>query len=332
MIKKEKTLLLVFFFRHLIKSILILIPLFGLHSLFVVWVFYHKNQGHTIWYYIAVIFKAIFGDLQVIQREINCVYCKRKSFICFFFFKGFFTSLIYFYFNTEIRHEVFRQVQRTLLRHDTVRRSSAGETLSTRLSVFRISLNRRRQSSIPNRHDRRRTTMPTTLPSVSKKHRNHCRKFLISICPCLFKNSKPITRDRSRGQFPTEPINPNEISPIIQTNLTPIDDLGGQTSSLIIPTDTTKDAFDNEGLTCETLLTKNTHESNDDDDVLSDENDVTFHHTSFNGEQNSLIFNPTPSAIRKANSKDNVRHRSRSDEHRFKELTMDDIEENKPLR
>lgn len=51
--------------RHLIKSILILIPLFGLHSLFVMWVFYHKNQGHTIWYYIAVIFKAVFGDLQV---------------------------------------------------------------------------------------------------------------------------------------------------------------------------------------------------------------------------------------------------------------------------
>ena len=57
----------IFCFRHLIKSILILIPLFGLHSLFVMWVFYHKNQGHTIWYYIAVIFKAIFGDLQVIQ-------------------------------------------------------------------------------------------------------------------------------------------------------------------------------------------------------------------------------------------------------------------------
>jgi hypothetical protein len=54
-----------FFSRHLIKSILILIPLFGLHSLFVMWVFYHKNQGHTIWYYISVIFKAIFGDLQV---------------------------------------------------------------------------------------------------------------------------------------------------------------------------------------------------------------------------------------------------------------------------
>jgi hypothetical protein len=32
------------------------------------WVFYHKNQGHSIWYYVAVIFKAIFGDLQVKQE------------------------------------------------------------------------------------------------------------------------------------------------------------------------------------------------------------------------------------------------------------------------
>jgi hypothetical protein len=32
------------------------------------WVFYHKNQGHTVWYYIAVIFKAVFGDLQVIKK------------------------------------------------------------------------------------------------------------------------------------------------------------------------------------------------------------------------------------------------------------------------
>ena len=55
--------------RHLIKSILILIPLFGLHSLFVMWVFYHKNEGHTIWYYISVIFKAVFGDLQVIIAD-----------------------------------------------------------------------------------------------------------------------------------------------------------------------------------------------------------------------------------------------------------------------
>lgn len=51
--------------RHLIKSILILIPLFGLHSLLVMWVFYRKKEGHTIWYFISVIFKAIFGDLQV---------------------------------------------------------------------------------------------------------------------------------------------------------------------------------------------------------------------------------------------------------------------------
>ena len=315
------------FSRHLIKSILILIPLFGLHSLFVVWVFYHKNQGHTIRYYIAVIFKAIFGDLQVIEREMNCSLIDKRL----FFSKGFFTSLIYFYFNTEIRHEVLRQVQRTLLRHDNVRRSSAGETLSTRLSVFRISLNRRRQSSIATRHDRRRTTTPITLPLVSETRLIRCRKFLISICPCLLKNSKPMARDRSRGQFPIEPNhnNPNELSPAIQTDFTPIDDLAGQTSTLIIPTDTTRDAFDNERLTSDTLLCKNTDGTDDDDEVLSDENDVTFHHTSVNGEQTSFMSSHTPLVTRKTALKEKVRHLSKSDGHAFKELTINDSEENK---
>ena len=250
------------------------------------------------------------------------------AFVCS---KGFFTSLIYFYFNTEIRHEVLRQVQRSLLRHDTVRRSSVGDTLSTRLSVFRMSMNRRRQSSIPNRQDKRRTTVPSAAPPVVPETRLiRCRKFLSSLCPCLIKkHSKPVTQQRARGQHPIEPIHANnETSPPI---LTPMDDLGGMASTLASPTDSTKGAFDNDGLTCETLVVKNDHENNDDDDVLSDENDVTFHHTSFNGEQISLMSSQTPLLTRNL-PRENLRTRSKSDGHTLKELAYDYFEEQKSLR
>ncbi|CAF4532157.1 unnamed protein product [Rotaria sp. Silwood2] len=181
--------------RHLIKSILILIPLFGLHSLFVMWVFYHKKQGHTIWYYIAVIFKAIFGDLQ-----------------------GFFTSLIYFYFNTEIRSEVVRQFQRTLLSNDAVRRSSGGDTLSTRLSVFRISLNRRRRSSNPNRNGKCRTTILFSPPQVLNTRQIYWRKFLAFICPCLF-NSNNNNKNNNDNTKPLEQVHESQKGLSIEPTL-----------------------------------------------------------------------------------------------------------------
>ena len=89
-----------FFLRHLIKSILILIPLFGLHSLFVMWVFYHKNQGHTIWYYIAVIFKAVFGDLQVRTTRFIFSFQWQKQQVLFLGFFHFVDLLLFQYGNS----------------------------------------------------------------------------------------------------------------------------------------------------------------------------------------------------------------------------------------
>ncbi|CAF1352558.1 unnamed protein product, partial [Didymodactylos carnosus] len=134
--------------RHLIKSILILIPLFGLHSIFVMWIFYRHDKGYTIWTYIAIMFKAVFGDLQ-----------------------GFFTSLIYFYFNTEIRQEVLRQLQRTtwISSTDNVRRSS-GETFSTRLSTFRMSFTRRHRASSKDKGAKKELKVNYQHPELEQRH------------------------------------------------------------------------------------------------------------------------------------------------------------------
>ncbi|CAF1038987.1 unnamed protein product [Rotaria sp. Silwood1] len=289
--------------RHLIKSILILIPLFGLHSLFVIWVFYNKNQGHTIWYYISVMFKAVFGDLQ-----------------------GFFTSLIYFYFNTEIRYEVLRQVQRAIITSETVRRSSAGDTLSTRLSTFRRSISRHRHSSIQNRNNERRR-MNTSYPNTSiikSKHKTWWRKFLILICPCLIKKFNE-ERNLQEEQQPVEQNNLNEITPVIVPELVVIDDNGGVTSPLIVQICSTKGAIDNDGLTCDTVLMKN---ENEDYELLTDGNDVTIQQSSFHTEQISSS-NHTPISIDLNNLQ---RKRSNSDSYVLKNLLSSHFPDNKSLR
>ncbi|CAF2865849.1 unnamed protein product [Rotaria sp. Silwood2] len=297
--------------RHLIKSILILIPLFGLHSLFVMWVFYHKKQGHTIWYYIAVIFKAIFGDLQ-----------------------GFFTSLIYFYFNTEIRSEVVRQFQRTLLSNDAVRRSSGGDTLSTRLSVFRISLNRRRRSSNPNRNGKCRTTILFSPPQVLNTRQIYWRKFLAFICPCLFNsninnknnndNTKPLEQvHESQKGLSIEPTNhQNETLPTIQINLISDDDIDGVQSSLLVQNCPSKGRIDNDGLTCDTVLMKNENE-----ELLTTASDVTINQTSFGSEQMSTILNNTP-LLTRSNINNDHRLRSKNDGHNSKEFVSSFIDDN----
>lgn len=296
--------------RHLIKSILILIPLFGLHSLFVMWVFYHKNQGHTIWYYIAVIFKAVFGDLQ-----------------------GFFTSLIYFYFNTEIRHEVLRQVQRTLLTNDNVRRSSAGDTLSTRLSVFRISFSdrRRRQSSIPNRNDKQRTISTSPSSLTFKTHEICWRKFCSFICPCLhIRTTKIVEQDQPRlfheinnnnnnnnnhhEQIQNQPAITIEENALIEPLLS---------ENRLVKTTT----VDTDGLTCDTDIIKHEH----DDEHLSSANDVTIHQTSIISDQHSSMSNHTPSLERDSIDNDDSRVRSKSDGHTLKHLAVKYAQDNKSL-
>ncbi|CAF3420437.1 unnamed protein product [Rotaria sp. Silwood1] len=303
--------------RHLIKSILILIPLFGLHSLFVMWVFYHEKQGHTIWYYIAVIFKAIFGDLQ-----------------------GFFTSLIYFYFNTEIRLEVVRQFQRTLLSTDAIRRSSAGDTLSTRLSVFRISLNRRRRrSSNQNRTEKYRTTISSSSPQVLTTRQIYWKKFLIFICPCLFNKNNNNDNNNNNNNIETleqlyepekqlsiEPINhQNETSPIIQINIISDDnDTSTRRSSLLVKNTSSKDIIDNDGLTCDTVLMKNENE-----ELLSNASDVTINQTSFSGEQPSMTLKNTP--LLTPNNINNHYIRLKSDEHNSKELASRSFNDHQSL-
>ncbi|CAF3398188.1 unnamed protein product, partial [Rotaria sp. Silwood2] len=288
--------------RHLIKSILILIPLFGLHSLFVIWVFYHRNQGHTIWYYISVIFKAVFGDLQ-----------------------GFFTSLIYFYFNTEIRYEVLRQVQRALISNETVRRSSAGDTLSTRLSTFRRSISRHRHSSIQNRNERRRMNPSYPNSSIIKpKHKTCWRKCLTLICPCIIKKLIE-KRNLQEEQQPAELNNLNEITPAIVPELVVVDDTGGVSSPLIVQIRSTKGAIDNDGITCDTVLMKN---DNEDYELLTDENDVTIQQSSFHAEQTSSS-NHTPISIRLKNLQ---RQRSNSDGYVLKGLSSSHFADNKSLR
>ncbi|CAF0945021.1 unnamed protein product [Rotaria sordida] len=294
--------------RHLIKSILILIPLFGLHSLFVMWVFYHKNQGHTIWYYIAVIFKAIFGDLQ-----------------------GFFTSLIYFYFNTEIRSEVVQQFHRTLLSNDALRRSSAGDTLSTRLSVFRISLNRRRRSSNQNRSEKSRKTTLCSSPQVLSTRQIYWRKFLVFICPCLFNNNNNKTLEQvnePQQRLSIKPINyQNETLPIIQINLTSDDNIDDRRSSLLLQKRSSKGIIDNDRPTCDTLIAKN---ENDNEDLSTDANDVTINQTSFAGEQTSIILNNTSLLTR--NDINNHHIRSKSTGCNSNERASTYVDDNKSLR
>ncbi|CAF3661929.1 unnamed protein product [Rotaria socialis] len=299
--------------RHLIKSILILIPLFGLHSLFVMWVFHHKNQGHTVWYYIAVMFKAVFGDLQ-----------------------GFFTSLIYFYFNTEIRTEVLRQVQRTLSSNDALRRSSAGETLSTRLSVFRISLNRRRHSSNQNRNGKCRTTVTYSPSPVLNQSQVYWRNVSAFICPC--SSNKSNDKNKNTNEILEQVNGPQqrlsiglkaqekEIAPVIQTNLLSDDNDGeGVTTTVSLRDRPSKSTIDIDGLTCDTIVMKNENEA-----LLSDANDVTIHQSPFSGGATPTLSHSELSIAR--NDATNYHVRSKSDGHDLKELVPKFSADNKSLK
>ena len=227
--------------------------------------------------------------------------------------------MIYFYFNTEIRHEVLRQVQRTISRNETIRRSSTGETLSTRLSVFRISFSRRRQST-----DKRRATLPITPSSpppptsLVLNTRQICwAKFLAFICPCLANKTKPLEQHQQQPELSIEhPNHQNETTPMIESNLTPEHNLADVTSPLL---NHTRSGIDNEVLTCETLINKNEN----DDETLSDANDVTIHHSSFMGDQTSMASN---------NTNEDARIRSKSDGHTLKTLAPKHSVDNKSLR
>lgn len=215
--------------------------------------------------------------------------------------------MIYFYFNTEIRYEVLRQVQRTILSSDTVRRSSTGETLSTRLSTFRRSISRNRQSSGPSRHERRRPNTSLSLRPIQEKR----KKTTTSLCPgwvkrLLLKKSIP---DESPQQILVEQNPCHEVSPAVVPDSIPEEDGDAVTSPMIVQIRASGGPIDTDGHTCDTMLLKNGQE---DDDLLSDENDVTIHLSSFQAEQTSSLSNHTPLLTR---YKHFQRQRSNSEGH-----------------
>ena len=187
--------------------------------------------------------------------------------------------MIYFYFNTEIRYEVLRQVQRTILSNDTIHRSSTGETLSTRLSTFRRSISRHRQSSLQARQqDRRRTNLSSGHSSPTKPTPDFWRKkSLALLCPCVNQTTarkKHLSEQAAPHQQQTVEKNHfNDTLPAIVPDIIVEDDLGGQSSPLI----SLKDTIENDNMTCDTMLTKN---ENEDQELLTDENEVTIHQTS----------------------------------------------------
>jgi hypothetical protein len=193
-------------------------------------------------------------------------------------------------------------------------------------------LSRRRQSSIPNRNEKRRTTNPYSTPPVLKTHQICWRKFLAFICPCLSninnKTNQTLEQEQQQQNQPRlsiEPINQqNEISPIIQSNLIYDDDPDGIISPLLIENHPRKNLVDNDGLTCDTVIVKNENEDYDDE-LLSDENDVTI-------QQTSIISNHSPLLTHNNNNNQDYRFRSKSDGHTLKELALKCTADNKSLR
>jgi hypothetical protein len=213
--------------------------------------------------------------------------------------------LIYFYFNTEIRYEVIRQVQRKILSSDAIRRSSAGETLSTRLSTFRRSISRNRQSSIPTRQERRRPNTSLPLKPIPEK------KKTTSICPGWVKRLllKKTIPEEPPKQILIEHNPCHEISPAVVPQSIPEEEGDAVTSPMIVQIRASGGPIDTDGYTCDTVILKNDRE---DDELLSDENDVTIHQSSFQAEQTSSISNHTPLLTR---YKHFQRQRSNSEGH-----------------
>lgn len=177
-------------------------------------------------------------------------------------------------------------MERRLLRNDTVRRSSAGETLSTRLSTFRRSITRHRRSPTVERNERRRQ---------NPAHRTiEARKPLASICPCWAKSTTQKKRTVLE-EPPIEPNNPHDMLLAVVPESSPEDDPTVATASLVPQIHASKGAIDSDGLTSDTIIMKH---DNEEDELLSDENDVTIQHSSFQADPTSVSSNYTPSLSR----------------------------------
>lgn len=214
---------------------------------------------------------------------------------------------------------------------DAVRRSSNVDTFSTRLSVFRISMNPRNQMST---NGNRRTNGPRPSQSYDSTPEICWRKFLIWICPCLMNlswNDQAVfetqqqQQQRRRRELNSEPIHQTSVTlPTHIPHSTIDDDNGMVTNSLLTSTRSATTHVEHDGLTCDTLIIKHENES---DELLSDENDVTIQQTSFTTDQLSINSNPTLSSIQ-----DNHRHRSQSDGHHVRHAPKTYLSDNKSLK
>ena len=186
-------------------------------------------------------------------------------------------------------------MERTLQRNDSVRRSSAGETLSTRLSTFRRSITRHRHSSMVNRNERRRQNPAYQNVSLTKSSRTiEARKPLASLCPCWTKSVGQRNR-HVLEEPPVEPNNPHDMLLAVVPESTPEDDPTLATASLVPQIHASKGAIDSDGHTCDTIIMKH---DNEEDEPLSDENDVTIQQSSFQADPTSVSSNHTPSLAR----------------------------------
>lgn len=178
--------------------------------------------------------------------------------------------------NTEIRQEVSRQFQRSLLLNDAVRRGSNGEMLTNRFRLINFSL--------PNIvRDRRRSD--TTRNSEANWSRSEvcCKKLFGWLCPCLLNwSSNQLSRNDQRSSRREMALKPIQTSCLTSPTVVPL---------LTIDEETGQQPIEREGTTCDTLLIKKERES---EDVLSDENDVTYQQTSFTADQSSIIVTSTP--------------------------------------
>jgi hypothetical protein len=152
--------------------------------------------------------------------------------------------------------------------------------LSTRLSTFRRSITRHRHSSIQNRSERRRTNVSYPSPSLTKPtYRIWWKKYLAFICPCFIKDLfKKKTLPEQQQHELVEQNNLNETLPAIVPQLIIDDDLGGVSSPFFVNIRSPKGGIDNDDVTCDTVLIKN---ENEDQELLTDENDVTIELSSF---------------------------------------------------
>jgi hypothetical protein len=117
--------------------------------------------------------------------------------------------------------------------------------------------------------------------------------------------------------------NLNETLPAVVPQLIVDDDIGGVSSPLFINIRSPKDAIDNDDVTCDTVLIKN---ENEDQELLTDENDVTIELSSFCAEP---TLNNIPIEIGFHNLK---RNRSNSEGYILKSSALNRCADNQSLK